>query len=393
VAEAPVKALKARLKRAGVSYAQLGGAVCLSKQQVSDIVNHGKFPLSRHRGGLRAAIGAYLASLPDGGAAEEKAPAVAAAGACVAPHQPCGAEGAEEMLLRKQPLTAEARKAFGVFSNPWSGEVTSDEEMFLTPDMRYVREAMWHAARNAGLLAVIGESGAGKTTLKEALLDRIEREGKPIHVAQPSVLGLEDNDRKGKSLKAGSIADSIIWTIDPRAKPPGSMEAKSRLMQSLLDESMKAGFGHLLLIEEAHCLPQATIKHLKRFHEIKAGRKRLLSIVLIGQPELRSKLSESNHEVREFVQRCEIATLEPLDRHLGDYLAFRAKRVDRELAEFVDPAGVDALRARLSIGRPGEKGYRSLLYPLAVGNLMTACMNLAANLGAPKITADIVRGL
>ena len=33
----------------------------------------------------------------------------------------------------------------------------------------------------------------------------------------------------------------------------------------------------------------------------------------------------------------------------------------------------------------------SLLYPLAVNNLLTATMNFAATLGAPKISADLVR--
>lgn len=389
--------IKRALKAGGLSYAAVGSAVGISKQQVADIVNHNVWPTSRDRKALRAAIEAAITAThiatPARSSSKEKAPAVAPAEARVPSTQSLTKTEGEEMLLRKQPLTAEAKKHFGVFSNPWNGEVTTDDEMFLTPDMRYVREAMWHAARNAGLMAVIGESGAGKTTIKEALIDRIEREGKPIVVIQPSVLGLEDNDVKGKSLKAGSIADAVIWSIDPRAKPNGSMEAKSRDMQHRLEESQKAGYSHVLMIEEAHCLALPTLKHLKRFHELKAGRKRLLSILLIGQPELRSKLSESNPEVREFVQRCEIATLDPLDKHLADYLAFRAKRVERSLDEFIDANGIEAVRARLCVGRPGDKGYRSLLYPLAVNNLMTAAMNHAADLGAPKINADIVRGL
>ena len=35
----------------------------------------------------------------------------------------------------------------------------------------------------------------------------------------------------------------------------------------------------------------------------------------------------------------------------------------------------------------------SLLYPLAVGNLLTACMNLAAEIGVPTVTADVVKGV
>jgi type II secretory pathway predicted ATPase ExeA len=392
-----MKSLRTKLKLLDVSYSQFGALVGMSKQQVADLINHGKYPLG-DRKKLRASINLALARLSidaeiDKIDAPKETPPVAATteGAVATPTSKD--EGADQMLLRKQPLTQEAKNHFGLLANPFNGEVQADAEMFVTPDTRYVREAMWHCARNAGMLAVTGESGAGKTTIREDLIDRLERDGKQIVVIQPSVLALEDSDVKGKSLKAGSIADAVIWSIDPRAKPPGSMEAKARLMSHLLEESAKAGFMHLLIIEEAHCLPVATIKHLKRFHELKLGRKRLLGILLIGQQELRSKLSEQNFEVREFVQRCEVATLEPLDRHLRDYLQHRAGLVLRAVADFFEDAAVDAIRAKLAVGRPGDKGFRSLLYPLAVNNLCTACLNEAAELGAPKVTADIVRGV
>lgn len=399
-----MKGLKQLFKKHGVPVRGAARDIGLPESTLRQVLKGGAWPArmkpaerQEHEAALRDELSLWGASAAElksvFSPAKEKPAARLAPRAGRVPSTQSPEKEGQEMLLRKQLLTADAKKAFGVFSNPWNGEVTTDDEMFLTPDMRYVREAMWHAARNSGLMAVIGESGAGKTTIKEALLDRIEREGKPIITIAPSVLGLEDNDVKGKSLKAGSIADAIIWSIDPRAKPNGSMEAKTRDMQRRLEESQKAGFSHVVIIEEAHCLALPTLKHLKRFHELKAGRKRLLSIILIGQPELRSKLSETNPEVREFVQRCEIATLDPLDKHLADYLAFRAKRVERALDDFIEPAAIEALRGRLCVGRPGDKGYRSLLYPLAVNNMMTAAMNAAAELGAPKINADVVRAL
>jgi type II secretory pathway predicted ATPase ExeA len=68
------------------------------------------------------------------------------------------------------------------------------------------------------------------------------------------------------------------------------------------------------------------------------------------------------------------------------------------VVEVIDQAGIDAMRARLTttklgLGRKGlgDAQAVSLLYPLAVNNLLTACMNLAADLGAPKVTADVVK--
>lgn len=59
-------------------------------------------------------------------------------------------------------------------------------------------------------------------------------------------------------------------------------------------------------------MPLPTLKHLKRFFELKRGFERLLGIVLIGQIELAVKLSENNPAVREVVRPCEVVTLQPL---------------------------------------------------------------------------------
>ena len=40
-----------------------------------------------------------------------------------------------------------------------------------------------------------------------------------------------------------------------------------------------------------------------------------------------------------------------------------------------------------------NKTQTSLLYPLAVGNLITAAMNLAAELGSPLVTADVIKAV
>ena len=63
------------------------------------------------------------------------------------------------------------------------------------------------------------------------------------------------------------------------------------------------------------------------------------------------------------------------------------------MGEIIDASGIDALRAKLTVSnnRRDRRDTVSLLYPLAVGNLLTASMNLAAEIGAPTVTADVVR--
>lgn len=297
------------------------------------------------------------------------------------------------MLLAKQSLFPATKKHFSLFSNPFTDEVRSADEVFTSPDVRYVREALFQTAKFGGFAAVVGESGAGKSTLRRDLIDRINSENLPVITIEPYIIAMEDNDIKGKTLKAAHIAESIINTLAPLENIKRSPEARFRQLHRVLKDSARAGNQHILIIEEAHSLPVPTLKHLKRFFELEDGFKKLLSIVLIGQPELKLKLSERNFEVREVVQRCEIVELAPLDSCLDEYVAWRLKAINRKPAEIFSNDALDAVRTRLTMMNSRNKTQTSLLYPLAVGNLLTAAMNLAAELGSPLVTADVIKGV
>ncbi len=297
------------------------------------------------------------------------------------------------MLLAKQALFPATKKHFSLFSNPFTDEVRSAKDVFTSPDVRYVREALFQTAKFGGFMAVVGESGAGKSTLRRDLIDRINGENLPVVVIEPYIIAMEDNDLKGKTLKASHIAEAVINTLAPLENVKRSPEARFRQLHRVLKDSARAGNQHILIIEEAHSLPLPTLKHLKRFFELEDGFKKLLSIVLVGQPELKLKLSERNFEVREVVQRCEVVELAPLDNCLEQYVDWRLQSVGRKTAEIFDDTALDAVRERLILTNSRNKAQTSLLYPLAVGNLLTAAMNLAAELGAPQVTADVVKGV
>jgi type II secretory pathway predicted ATPase ExeA len=301
-----------------------------------------------------------------------------------------------DVLLAKQTLTAAARKAFELVANPFDGEVESADQMFTTGEIRFVREACWQAAVNARFVGVTGESGAGKTTVLADLKERITTDRKNAIVIEPSVLGMEDNDAKGKTLKSADILTAIVLTINPLATVAQTLEKRTRQVERLLADSTTAGNTHLLLIEEAHSLPISTLKHLKRLHERMRlnGRKPMLGILLLGQPELRAKLDDKRHDVREVVQRIEMVELQPLGNDLKPYLQHRAKQASRELGTLMDDGAVEAIRERLTVLRQGVRNASvSLLYPLAVNNTVTAALNLAAALGVPTVTRDVVRGI
>lgn len=295
----------------------------------------------------------------------------------------------EIMLLAKQALFPATKKHFGLFRDPFAEDIRSADDVFTSADVRYVREALFQTAKHGGFMAVVGESGAGKSTLRRDLIDRINQENASIQVIEPYIIAMEDNDVKGKTLKASHIAESIITTLAPLENVKRSPEARFRQLHRVLKESSRSGYSHVLIIEEAHSLPVPTLKHLKRFFELEDGFKKLLSIVLVGQPELKLKLSERNTEVREVVQRCEIVELAPLDAELERFVEHKLERVGKQVSDIFEEDAFLAVRQRLvAVNR--QKQSTSLLYPLAVGNLLTAAMNLAESLGIPKVNGQVV---
>lgn len=299
----------------------------------------------------------------------------------------------DDMLLRRQPIEATTRKHFQLTCDPFSRDLESHADVFESADIRYVRESMWTTARHGGLLAVVGESGSGKTTLLDDIEDRIARDSEPVVLVRPDVTGMETSDTRGRVLRVGHIQEAIIHALTPDASLRQSPEARANQLRAGLIAARQSGQTVCVVFDEAHAMPIPTLKHLKRLLEVKQGFTRLLSIILLGQPELGIRLSERNPEVREVVARCEVVTLDPLDDQLDAYLRHKLRAAGRDLGDLIDQGGMDAIRAKLGIaqgGTPGKPRTASRAYPLLVGNLVAAALNLAAMAGAPRVTAATV---
>ncbi|EPC4825733.1 AAA family ATPase, partial [Salmonella enterica] len=370
---------------------EIAGMLGISEAAVAQLVNHGRWP-RRKTEQLRKRITELLASrnVDTTHSFDE----VRQQATTLTQVQQT-TETEDNMLLKKQTLSQKARKAFNLFRNPFDDTaIQSADDVFTTPDIRYVREAMYQTATHGGMLAIWGESGSGKSTLRRDLIDRLQRENSNIIVIEPYVLAMEDNDRIGKTLKAASIAEAILRAVSGE-RPKQSPEARFAQVHQALKDSADgdSSNSHVLIIEEAHSLPIPTLKHLKRFLELESGFKRLLSIILIGQQELCDKLSERRASVREVVQRCELVQLEPLNNDLEAFLAFKLTRAGKKPEEVLDASVIPAIVSRMTTRDNKGNVVSSILYPLAVGNLMIAAMNAAAEIGVPVVNGDIIKNL
>lgn len=285
-------------------------------------------------------------------------------------------------------LTLKTMKQFGLPYDPFVGDVTKAEDVYMTEDTRFIAEYLYQTARIGGIVALIGESGSGKTTIRRYAIDRMQAEGQKVRVIIPRII---DKSR----LTASSICDAIIQDCSGEA-PKRSLEAKARQIERILTNSGRAGWSHVLMIEEAHDLAIQTLKYLKRFWELEDGFKKLLSIILIGQPELKAKLDEAkNWEAREVIRRMEILELEPLSsgKEIAAYLELKFSRLNAERKSIISDEGCKALSMRLRRQLRNQPQVYSIAYPLLVNNWVRKAMNLAVELGSGIVDADIINSL
>ena len=369
------------------SHRKLAEELGISPAALSQLLNHGALPKKRW-----PEIRAAMLSLA---VARGKTESDMEAALKELEQQPVSApeETAEQeedpVILRKQTLTMQARQMFGLVRNPFADPETSSE-IYLNGESRTIRQVLYEQARTGGFMALIGESGSGKTTLKEELITRAQEDQLPIIFIEPYTLAMSESDRMGKPLVAAHIEDAILSTVAPGERIPVRPELRRRRMHEILKASTMAGMRHCLIIEEAHDLHRHTLKSLKRFHELKDGLARLLSIILIGQTELEKKLRVTDASVREVVQRCDVIHLAAI-ADPGAYLRHRFGHAGADFDTAFSPDAIEEIRANLTVS-PDSRGDGVYMgYPLMIANLATAALNLAASVGEKQVTADVVR--
>lgn len=365
----------------------LAKVINLSTAAISQLLNHGIYPKTLDPNVLKTACYDWL--VKQGIATDQNLfnEAVTESGHSQQPNKTSPNED-KTMVLRKQLLTQAAKKTFKLMRNPFDVPLCSDD-LYFNQDARIVREELYTNIMQPRFTMLIGESGSGKTTLIQDLKSRVFKHKDQVTFIEPYVLGMEDNDLKGKTLKVAQIVEAVMFSIAPMERMPRSIESRYRTMHKRAKELVNDGKRLVILIEEAHCIPKPTLKHLKRIYELKSddGFTSLFSILLVGQPELKIRLNENDAEIREVVARCAELELLPLEKDLANYLGYLLARVNKKLDEVITSEAIDTLAKKLF-----KRGY-SRLYPLEINNIMTAAMNEAAYTEQDLIYPDIIEAV
>ena len=184
-----------------------------------------------------------------------------------------------------------------------------DPPFVLTPDPRFLLRSKGHheilatllygITSQKGLMALVGDVGTGKTTLCRALLREL-----PDNVQSALVLNphLSDADL------IGTILDDL--GVERRGTTKGELMAT--LSQYLLAAGSE-GKTVLVIVDEAQQMSVESLEQIRILSNLETATRKLLQILLVGQPELEEKLKLN--ELRQLDQRIGIRSyLQPLPR-------------------------------------------------------------------------------
>ena len=254
---------------------------------------------------------------------------------------------------------------FGIEENPFA----------LTPDPRYLfmteghQEALAHllygVSENGGFVLLTGEVGTGKTSVCRCLLEQLPPEVEVALILNPKLNEIE-------------LLASICDELGIKRPDTSSFKDLIDLLSDYLLHLYSEGRHAVLIIDEAQNLSPDVLEQVRLLTNLETNKRKLLQIILIGQPELDDLLNR--RELRQLAQRFTSRThLEPLSAaETKAYIAYR-----------LDVGGLN--KETFSSGACSEVYRHSGGVPRLINSLCDRCLLAAYAQETRRVDRNMVR--
>nr|WP_217344034.1 AAA family ATPase [Noviherbaspirillum sp. L7-7A]MBV0878137.1 AAA family ATPase [Noviherbaspirillum sp. L7-7A] len=259
---------------------------------------------------------------------------------------------------------------FGLREPPFG--ITPDTSFFF--GCRSYQEALntlLIAAQNGeGFIKITGEVGTGKTLLCRKFMATLDAGFYTAYIPNPAL--------EPRALIM-ALAEELEIVLEPGIEQHQLIKQINLRLLDLAREDRRV----LLCIDEAQAMPVESLEALRLLTNLETEKRKLLQIVMFGQPELDRKL-EIN-EIRQLKQRITFQyRLSPLDRdELQFYLSHRLSVAGYAGGRLFGPGAVRALH-RASSGYPrlvNILGHKALMLAYGEGRQQVGTRHVQAAAG------------
>ena len=196
---------------------------------------------------------------------------------------------------------------------------------YLSPEHEEALVRLMYAVRQRkGCALLTGEYGCGKTTLSRALIQRLESERYEV--------GLLTNP----CWTASDFLREVLYQLGIESQAT----AKTELVHQLNDvfyRNFQAGRDTVIIVDEAQLIDDdAVFEELRLLLNFQTDDRFLVTLLLIGSPELAAKVRRLKHLDQRIAIRYHLNTLD--DAHTANYIAHRLKMAGQAGPIFTEAA-------------------------------------------------------
>jgi len=196
---------------------------------------------------------------------------------------------------------------------------------YLSPEHEEALVRLMYAVRQRkGCAMLTGEYGCGKTTLSRALIQRVEAERYEI--------GLLTNP----SWAAVDFLREVLYQLGIETQDT----SKTALLHQLNDvfyRNFQAGRDTVIIVDEAQLIDDdAVFEELRLLLNFQTDDRFLVTLLLIGSPELAAKVRRLKHLDQRIAIRYHLNTLD--DAHTSAYIAHRLQMTGQARRIFTESA-------------------------------------------------------